>query len=218
MKRQRGFGLIIYAVMALAVLGALAGLYALIDNSWETSAGIERGETNKQGEWDKANREAQKAADELKRGDELLARQKAAELMKANQNAEDYRRKYEAERAQRKREKLPLVFADCSKQNSTGGNDGQQAKGTDVTLTLRLSWGFVREWDGAWTGKTGQPVFGVQSGGAGPGERADTPSPLSIDALSDNHSANAGLCSTDRRRLNGLTEKIKALQQRWQPK
>lgn len=216
MKRQRGFGLIIYAVMALAILGALAGLYALVDNSWETSAGIERGEANKQAEWVKANREAQAAADELKHGDELLAQQKAAELLKANQDAEGYKRKYEAERAQRKREKHPQVFANCSKQQNTGGSNEQQAKDTDVTPTLRLSWGFVREWDGAWTGQTGQPVFGLQLGGTGAGEQPDTPSPLSIDDLSDNHAANAALCSTDRRRLNALTDKIKALQQRWQ--
>lgn len=217
MNKQRGeISLLVYLVLVLAILGALVGLYELVDHNWETSAGIAKGKDLKQAEWNDANRKAQEAADARKAGDELLAQQKAAELLKANQDAEGYKRKYEAERAQRKREKHPQVFANCSKQQNTGGSNEQQAKDTDVTPTLRLSWGFVREWDGAWTGQTGQPVFGLQLGGTGAGEQPDTPSPLSIDDLSDNHAANAALCSTDRRRLNALTDKIKALQQRWQ--
>lgn len=70
MNRQRGvipITLIFYAVAALAVMGAIYGVYKWIDTSWETSAGIKRGAKDKQAEWDKAvadQREAERVAAE----------------------------------------------------------------------------------------------------------------------------------------------------------
>lgn len=55
--KQRGYTLIIYLVLALAILGSLAGLYALVDANWSTSAGVAEGKTLKQAEWDKKARE-----------------------------------------------------------------------------------------------------------------------------------------------------------------
>ena len=216
MKRQRGFGLIIYAVMALAILGALAGLYALVDNSWETSAGIEKGEANITAKWEKENREAEVEAKKQRRASELLAAELARQLIVAEGDAEDYARQLEQERAKRKREGRPLAFADCSKPNQTGGTENATPNKTDVTLTLRLSWDFVREWDAGHTDQTGKPVFGIQPGGAAPGEQANSASPLTLDDALSNHNSESKLCSGDRRRLNALTNKIRKLQESWQ--
>lgn len=57
MNRQRGtipLTLILYGMAALAILGLLYGVYAWIDSSWETSAGIERGRKDTQKKWDDA--------------------------------------------------------------------------------------------------------------------------------------------------------------------
>lgn len=60
-------GLIAYGLAALAVVGAIYGVYRAIDASWETTAGIERGAKDKQAEWDAAiarQREAERVAAE----------------------------------------------------------------------------------------------------------------------------------------------------------
>jgi hypothetical protein len=56
MKRQRGFAimLIVYAVAALVIMGAIYGVYRWIDHSWETTAGIDRGKKAIQDKWDAA--------------------------------------------------------------------------------------------------------------------------------------------------------------------
>lgn len=70
MRRQRGsilISLLIYAAIAAAIGGAIYGVYKWIDTSWETTAGIERGEKTKQAEWDKAvaeQREKERLASE----------------------------------------------------------------------------------------------------------------------------------------------------------
>ncbi len=61
---QRGslmFELIIYVGIALAVVGSIYAVYSYIDHHWETTAGIKRGETTKQAEWDAANAKQRKA-------------------------------------------------------------------------------------------------------------------------------------------------------------
>lgn len=65
--RQRGFTLLIYLVLVLAILGALYGLYALVDENWATSAGLEKGKAQVRSEWLEANRQAREAQ-ELKSG------------------------------------------------------------------------------------------------------------------------------------------------------
>lgn len=72
--------LIIYLVAAAAVLGAIYGAYRWIDGSWETSAGIERGAKDKQGEWDAAVA----AQRELER---VAAEQASTKLEKGNEKA-----------------------------------------------------------------------------------------------------------------------------------
>lgn len=73
MNRQRGMipiGLIAYGLAALAILGAIYGVYRWIDRSWETTAGIERGTRDMKAKWDGAvalqrEREVKQAAGAL---------------------------------------------------------------------------------------------------------------------------------------------------------
>lgn len=54
--RQRG-SIIVYLVLALAILGAVAGLIWWADANIATSAGVKKGEANVTAKWEKANRE-----------------------------------------------------------------------------------------------------------------------------------------------------------------
>ena len=67
MNSQRGFTMLAYGLIALAILGAVAGLIAWADQNIETSAGVERGESNVQAKWDAANAKAR--AEEAAKGD-----------------------------------------------------------------------------------------------------------------------------------------------------
>lgn len=83
MKRQRGtisLQLIIYLAIAAAVLGAIYGSYRWVDSSWETSAGIKRGASDKQAEWDKA------VADQRER-ERLAAETASTKLETGNEKA-----------------------------------------------------------------------------------------------------------------------------------
>lgn len=65
MKRCRGYTLIVYLVLTAAIAGALVGLYVLIDESWETAAGVRAGELRRQADWNRAELE-QRSRDEQK--------------------------------------------------------------------------------------------------------------------------------------------------------
>ena len=73
--KQRGFGLLAYALLVLAVLGAIGGILWWADQNIETSAGKRAGEAAKQAEWDAANEE--------QRALELKASQDAAAALAA---------------------------------------------------------------------------------------------------------------------------------------
>lgn len=54
--KQRG-QILMYLVLALAVIAGLYGLYALVDANWETSAGVKKGESKVRAEWSEAVQE-----------------------------------------------------------------------------------------------------------------------------------------------------------------
>ena len=54
---QRGFGLIAYLVLGLAVLASISAIIWWADANIATSAGVKKGENSKQAEWDKANKD-----------------------------------------------------------------------------------------------------------------------------------------------------------------
>ena len=73
---QRGFGVLAYGLIALAVLGAIASLIAWADRNIETTAGIKRGNAETKAEWNAANAAAQQKAEaERSRIDALRATQ-----------------------------------------------------------------------------------------------------------------------------------------------
>ena len=55
--RQRG-SVLMYALLALAILAAIASLIWWADENIETSAGVRKGSSEKQAEWDAANEKA----------------------------------------------------------------------------------------------------------------------------------------------------------------
>ena len=73
MGRQRGFGLLAYGLIALAVIGSLAGLY------WKIySSGFDNGKAEVQTAWDAANEaaRAREAAASAKAASDLAAERK----------------------------------------------------------------------------------------------------------------------------------------------
>src|SRR3990167_1840338 len=196
---QRGFTLIVYAVLALAILGALGGIYV---------AGRNAGKDSKQGEWDAANVAAQQKADADRRAREDAARAASQLLQNAQRDATAYRAKWAAERAKQpilascepaKAQERPIALA--------GPPDGKPPV-PDGGMQLRLTYAFVRLWDSAWTGSDGQPLFGD------PGGLADaTASPLTFGPAEvlANHEENAARCSATARQLNALITLIQKL-------
>jgi hypothetical protein len=86
--------------------------------------------------------------------------------------------------------------------------------GTDGHPRLRLSYGFVREYDGVWTDRAGEPVFRDPGGPAGgppaPGELAG----LGLEEVLDVHAENAARCSENSRRLGALVSLLRELRSR----
>ena len=55
---QRGFGIIAYAVLALAILAAIGGIIAWADRNIATTAGVNKGRVEVKTQWDAANEAA----------------------------------------------------------------------------------------------------------------------------------------------------------------
>ncbi len=190
--------LIVYGILALAVLASVGGLYVKVHGDGER-----QGEAVVQGKWDAANQKAQEkaSADRLARA--AAAKTASEGLLAAQGETEAYRAKWAAERAKRP------VLASCApakpadKPLAVAGSAPEQPAAGDG-MQLRLTYAFVRLWDAAWTGTDGKPVFGDPGGSAG---EAVTP-----DTALDNHAENAARCSATSGRLNRLIDLIRKLQ------
>ena len=202
MGRQRGFGILAYAVAAIVLLGMVGtGVYKV--KQW--------GANEVRAEWAEANRKAAEEAAIRRTASELIARTSAAELAASQQKGRDYEAKWMAERAKVRNSTL----AGCP------GSLRSDAMGGQATLPLplsghspvRFSWQFIRLWDRAWTGQAGEPVLPDPVAASG----ADAGSLSSIGAgeVLDSHAENAGRCSADRRSLNALIEQIERLRVGW---
>ena len=60
---QRGFGLLMYLVLGLAILATISAIIWWADANIATSAGVEKGEKSKQAEWDSENRKERERLD-----------------------------------------------------------------------------------------------------------------------------------------------------------
>lgn len=220
MKRQRGFGLLELGIV-LGILVALGTLVWWADANIETSAGVDRGRADKQAEWDLANA---KATEDRRRRDanvarELIAADNARVAAESKASDADQRWKEATRAADRNR----IALGTCSpgKQPVPGvlGTDGRvrsmgeasdPAAGGDRIL---LTWQFVRDYDAAWTGRTGEPVFDPAT--RAPGIDAASASPYGLRELRDVAGENAKRCSADRRELDSLIAKLRAAERAW---
>lgn len=182
-------------------------------------AGYVSGEADKQAEWNAANARAQKQADTLRVAQQALLREESRQRQAAEASALDYQTKWKEAKNEAKRSKRPLALTDC-------GSSKPAADATDVALDrgdradpvrLSLTWEFVSLHDSAWTGASGQPLFGdragilAQAGGPDPSER----SPYGLDELLDVHQGNAVRFDACRRDFNRLIDVVERLRAQW---
>src|SRR3990167_747430 len=222
MMRERGFIVPVwgYLVLAIVVLGMLYGLLAWVDNNWETSAGVRKGEAFRQAEWDAANRQAE--TDEKERQAAitaaLLDEQKLADA--ADRRADDSHTLWkEAQRDARRKGTALAVCAGTPEPQPSGGDSGGGLRAPPSVAPagdpgIRLTWGGLRLYDAAWTGSDGKPVYPTPAGSdgtAGPGAA----SPYRLDDLVDVHGINAERCSADRRDYRALINRIRAAEAAW---
>lgn len=220
--KQRG-EILLYALVAVGLVGALYGLYNAID-----SRAYARGLAQKQAEWDAANRAAE--AEERARRTEvarllLLEEQRrlaAEQAAKTNHN--------QWQEAVRESRRQGNTLAECNPAaepaGPSAGADAAGGAGAGLrapglggsghatgSAVVRLTPEFVRLYDRAWTGLAGEPLFGVAAGREAPasaGAAWRTP-----DELLDVHGHNAQSCSADRRELDALIRRIEAAERGW---
>lgn len=205
---QRG-SILLYLVLALAILGILAGIAYKIRQSGYDAAMLEVAERDRKAQ-------EQEDARRAKLEETALAASKAA--IRNEQNALLTNQAWQETRNAIRRTGRPLIVVECNAPPEEPPATGvARAPARTADPRLRLSWELVSLWDSAWTGEDGQPLFAgdLQRGGVAAGGDAGATSPYDPDDLVDNHGANAKACSTVARRLNALTKKIRMLRDAW---
>ena len=194
--RERGFGLIVYAVLALAILGTLSGIAWKIRESGKDAIRVE---------WAEANRLAQEAADRLTAERALEARKAVIALQQAERKAADANSKWKALR----RSQANAVLATCPSINPSVDKSATGAVASPQPDSgLRLTPSFVLLWDAAWTGPDGEPIWPHPAGAAEGTSAAD---PVEPQTVLDTHAENASRCSANSRQLAKLINLIERL-------
>ena len=194
---QRGFSLIVYAVLAVAILGLLSTIVYRIREGGKDAIRVEWAEANKKAAAEQAAREAAARA---------TAAKSAKDLAAAQQKGAEYAEKWKAARSAASK---PLASCpESPPRNAARPDDPTPAPGG-----LRFSWRFVGLYDGIWTDSAGKPVFGNNP--APSGADPDSPSPIGPGEVIDNHAENARTCSIDRRNLDALIGQIEKLRAGW---
>lgn len=138
---------------------------------------------------------------EAHRRRQQIAAEAAKTLQAANERAdqaeEDLRRKHDGQ------DNPAVVVEGCTPHVSEGPG------GLPV---VHFTWSWVLDYDAAWTGAAGKPLFGDRPDAAGAAARADAASPYGPDEVFDVHAINAGKCSKVRRQLNKLLDTLDALE------
>jgi hypothetical protein len=225
-RRARGFAgleLLMYAGIALAILAAIGGIIWWADANIETSAGVKRGEANRQALWDKANRDAEQ--DQRAREARVATSVQAVEAMALASAgaARDADQRWKEKARESNRNQVALGVCTLGRAAEPAGVRGDRPGGapavgdtppaTGDSLRLLLTWEFVRQYDGAWTGRDGQPVFGAAA--RGEGATGAGASPYGLEELRDVAGENARLCSEDRREFASLILKLRAAERSW---
>ena len=197
--RERGFGLIVYAVLALAILGTLSGIAWKIRESGKDAIRVE---------WAEANRLAQEAADKERAERALEGRKAVIALQQAQGKAKTYETRYQALR----RSQANATLATCRGITPPIAKPATGAVASrEPDSGLRLTWAYVLLNDAAWSDPNGEPVFsdtGIPPGGSA----ATDPSPYGPGEVLDIHALNAQRCSEDRRNYGALVDLIRKLQ------
>ena len=200
--RQRG-SLLIYGLVALAVMGTLSaitfGIYA---------KGREAGMLTVQTAWDAANRKAAAEAEKLRLARESEAKKVVAAQQETERKARDYEAKWR--QARNALRDVPLAIPSCPLPTAPGAPAGDPGKPSGQ---LQLTYGFLRFYDGAWTGAKGESVLVDTGEPASWPEPAGAAQPVGLEGLLENFQINASRCSEDRRNYGALVDLIKKLRQ-----
>lgn len=231
MKRRHhsGFAVppIVYIIAAIALIGALAGLYVKIHHDAYAA-----GAASVQEKWDAATIKAQKkAAEDVAARDAIIADLKK-QLADEQVAAGDYQTKWQGAIDELHRKGTQLVACvrrgRSAVEEARAANDRAnltkkevediQASGTTDFVAL-LSYRYLGLWDSAWTGTRGEPLFGdpqqlAERYGASAG--ADSISPYSTDDLLKNHGVNAARQSECLRRLDQVKVRLETLSKDWE--
>jgi len=194
--RERGFGLIVYAVLALAILGTLSGIAWKIRESGKDAIRVE---------WAEANRLAQEAADKERAERALEGRKAVIALQQAQGKAKTYETRYQALR----RSQANATLATCRGITPPIAKPATGAVASrEPDSGLRLTPAFVLLWDAAWTGPDGEPLWPHPAGAAEGTSAAD---PVEPQTVLDTHAENASRCSANSRQLAKLINLIERL-------
>jgi len=208
MKRQRGFleGPLLYLVLGIALLGALASLVGI----WKSyingvdKKGYDRGRLEITAKWEAADRQATDKAAK----DRQALQGKVNELTEKHGQALDlalsYHDDWEKEKANARRAKKPLTTVTCAPAGSPATDQ------PDVRLTGL----FVRTYDAAWTGPDGKPLY------PDTGEPAQTAGQTgtagyTVDDLLDTHGKNAERFNACIRDYTALINTVLKLKTEW---
>lgn len=198
-NRQRGFGILLYAVAALAILGTLAGIGYSIRKAGADAV---------RAEWAAADRKATEEAAKLRAQREAEASKSVIALQQAERKAADYETKWRAARSASKR---PL--AECIPTPQPAQASAAAATVASPDGGIRLTPAFVLQWDAAWTGRSSEPLWPVSDTGEAAGGPAAA-DPVGPEEVLTNHAENAFRCDAARRQLGELTALIKRLRSR----
>lgn len=204
--KQRGFSLIVYAVLALAVLGALSGI------AWKIR---ESGKDVIRLEWAEANRRAEEAERAARLRREETGRAASAALQKAETEARIYETRWKEARREQSR-RFPLAVcpegpAVAPRAEEPGHIAAVPESAPGAILADRgplLTPSFVMLYDGAWTDATGQPIWPYPRGSS---KGTTSAAPVEPGHVLDTHAENAFRCSENARRQKALIDLIKRL-------
>lgn len=216
--KQRGFVQFQLIAAGVAVL-ALAGVLI-----WTGSHFYQSGRSSMKAEWTQANAAAQLAADRLRADNEMAIRQLGATASDAATAARDYQQRWKDARDEGQRKNRPLAAVSCPRAHPAAGSaqanvdPGQRFEGDRVAaVDVQLTWEFVGLHDSAWTGGSGQPLFGDPAGilAAAGGPDPAASSGLDLTALIETHRTNAQHFDACRRDFKRLIGAVDDLRDRW---
>ena len=202
MLTQRGFALtgLAYLFGAIALLGMLGTAVWKIRESGKDVVRLE---------WAAANLKADEDARELMLQRREDGRDAAILLITSNLAGKESDRKWqEARNALR-----DTTLAVCPTPRP-GEKDAATTIVASPDRGLRLTYSFLRLYDGAWTGQDGKPVFGDPRGASEAAPAASAPSARGLGEVLDTHAENASRASENTRQHNKLIDLIRKLQGR----